>query len=54
VRGADSSALHVAATDYASFITALPRVAARHGIRLFEVQPADESLESVFAYLVTR
>jgi ABC-2 type transport system ATP-binding protein len=53
VHGSDS-ALHVAASDYASFITALPRVAARHGIRLFEVQPADESLESVFAYLVTR
>ena len=48
------SAVHVAATDYASFITTLPRVAARHGIRLFEVQPADESLESVFAYLVGR
>jgi ABC-2 type transport system ATP-binding protein len=54
VRGGGSSAVHVAATDYASFIIALPRVAARHGIRLFEVQPADESLESVFAYLVTR
>ncbi len=48
------SAVHVAATDFAAFINALPRVAARHGIRLFEVQPADESLESVFAYLVTR
>ena len=48
------SAVHVAATDFSAFISALPRVAARHGIRLFEVQPADESLESVFAYLVTR
>ena len=54
VHAGGSSAVNVAATDYASFITALPRVAARHGIRLLEVQPADESLESVFAYLVTR
>ena len=52
--GRGGSAVHVAATDFAAFISALPRVAARHGIRLFEVQPADESLESVFAYLVTR
>jgi ABC-2 type transport system ATP-binding protein len=54
VRAGGSSAVNVAATDYSSFITALPRVAARQGIRLLEVQPADESLESVFAYLVTR
>lgn len=44
----------VQATDYAAFVHALPRVAARDGIRLFEVRPADESLESVFAYLVAR
>jgi ABC-2 type transport system ATP-binding protein len=54
VRTSEGSGVHVAATDYAAFITALPRVAAREGIRLLEVQPADESLESVFAYLVTR
>jgi ABC-2 type transport system ATP-binding protein len=47
-------ALHVEATDRASFVRLLPRVAQRHGIRLFEVTPADESLESVFSYLVTR
>jgi ABC-2 type transport system ATP-binding protein len=29
-------------------------VAQRHGIRLLEVTPADESLESVFSYLVAR
>ena len=44
--------LHVSAADYASFTRALPRLAQRHGIRLYEVTPADESLESVFAYLV--
>jgi ABC-2 type transport system ATP-binding protein len=48
------SALHVQATDYASFVRALPQLASRHGIRLYEVSPADESLESVFAYLVER
>jgi ABC-2 type transport system ATP-binding protein len=48
------SALHVQATDYASFVLALPQLASRHGIRLYEVAPADESLESVFAYLVER
>ncbi len=47
-------ALHVEATDRASFVRLLPRVAQRHGIRLLEVTPADESLESVFSYLVTR
>jgi len=49
-----SSALHVQATDYASFVHLLPQLASRHNIRLFEVSPADESLESVFSYLVQR
>ena len=48
------SAVQVQATDYAAFIHALPRLASRHGIRLLEVRPADESLESVFSYLVSR
>ncbi|WP_370326518.1 ABC transporter ATP-binding protein [Euzebya sp.] len=48
------SALHVQASDVATFTRALPRLAADHGIRLFEVSPADESLESVFSYLVAR
>ena len=49
-----SSSLHVQATDFASFVSVLPRLAGRHGIRLYEVVPADESLESVFSYLVER
>jgi ABC-2 type transport system ATP-binding protein len=49
-----ASALHVQATDFASFARVLPQLASRHGIRLYEVTPADESLESVFAYLVAR
>ena len=34
--------------------TRCPQLASRHGIRLLEVRPADESLESVFSYLVAR
>ena len=49
-----SNALHVQATDFASFVKVLPQLASRHNIRLLEVTPADESLESVFAYLVAR
>lgn len=49
-----SAALHVQAADVSRFVRELPQVAARHGIRLYEVSPADESLESVFSYLVTR
>ena len=36
------------------FVHDLPRLARDGGIRLYSVAPADESLESVFAYLVTR
>jgi ABC-2 type transport system ATP-binding protein len=49
-----SSALHVQATDFAAFVHVLPQLARRHGIRLLEVTPTDESLESVFSYLVAR
>ena len=49
-----TSALHVQATDFASFVKVLPQLARRNGIRLYEVSPADESLESVFSYLVAR
>ncbi|MFD7917891.1 ABC transporter ATP-binding protein [Streptomyces sp. NPDC059740] len=45
-------ALHVQAVDFARFTELLPRVARDHGIRLLTVSPADESLESVFSYLV--
>ena len=46
--------LFVKATDFSAFVHALPRIASERGIRLLEVHPADESLESVFSYLVTR
>ena len=40
--------------DVRAFYRAVPAAAKRYGIRLFEVQPDDESLTSVFAYLVER
>jgi ABC-2 type transport system ATP-binding protein len=46
--------LHVLATDYTRFVRRLPVFAQQHGVRLFEVTPADESLEKVFSYLVNR
>ncbi|MCC6382528.1 MAG: ABC transporter ATP-binding protein [Dehalococcoidia bacterium] len=46
--------LTVRAADLAAFAFAAPRVAQTQGIRLFEVRPTDESLESVFSYLVRR
>ncbi|WP_329134008.1 ABC transporter ATP-binding protein [Streptomyces sp. NBC_01476] len=46
-------ALRVQAVDFAGFTEFLPRIARDHGIRLYTVSPSDESLESVFSYLVT-
>jgi ABC-2 type transport system ATP-binding protein len=46
------SGLRVEAVDFRRFTRLLPRVARDSGIRLWEVSPADESLESVFSYLV--
>jgi ABC-2 type transport system ATP-binding protein len=46
-------ALMIQAVDFAGFTEFLPRIARDHGIRLFTVSPSDESLESVFSYLVT-
>ncbi|MCW2870287.1 ABC transporter ATP-binding protein [Actinacidiphila oryziradicis] len=46
-------ALRIQAIDFAGFTQLLPRVAREHGIRLYLVSPSDESLESVFSYLVS-
>ncbi len=46
--------LAVQTSDFGRFTRALPRLAQESGVRLLEVNPADESLESVFAYLVAR
>jgi ABC-2 type transport system ATP-binding protein len=47
-----NGALQVRTSDYGAFCRDIAVLARDHGIRLREVQPTDESLESVFAYLV--
>jgi ABC-2 type transport system ATP-binding protein len=49
-----SGGLAVQAPDLGVFVHALPRLARDSEIRLLDVSPADESLESVFSYLVAR
>ena len=46
--------LSLRTSDFDGFGRALPRLARDAGISLFEVTPTDESLESVFSYLVRR
>ncbi|GAA4858868.1 ABC transporter ATP-binding protein [Kitasatospora sp. NPDC048365] len=46
-------ALRIQAINFNGFTTLLPKVARDAGIRLYTVSPADESLESVFSYLVS-
>ena len=56
VRGArlrSEGGIEVEASDFGRFSEVLPRLAREHGIRLHEVTPTDESLESVFSYLVS-
>jgi ABC-2 type transport system ATP-binding protein len=56
VRGArlrPEGGIELEASDFGRFSQVLPRVAREHGVRLHEVTPTDESLESVFAYLVS-
>lgn len=56
VRGArlrSEGGIEVEASDFGRFSEVLPRLARERGIRLHEVTPTDESLESVFAYLVS-
>lgn len=50
----DDGRLIVRTSDFAAFTLALPRVAKQAGVRMFELTPTDESLESVFSYLVRR
>jgi ABC-2 type transport system ATP-binding protein len=54
VSGVDLTAhgLQVRASDYGTFTRELAGVTRDHGIRLTQVLPADESLESVFTYLL--
>jgi ABC-2 type transport system ATP-binding protein len=46
--------LTVRTARFSEFVRAAPRVARASGITLRELVPADESLESVFSYLVNR
>ena len=52
VRLRTEGGIEVEASDFGRFSQVLPRLAREHGVRLHEVTPTDESLESVFAYLV--
>ncbi|MEU9835441.1 ABC transporter ATP-binding protein [Streptosporangium sp. NPDC048047] len=46
--------LEVQAVDFRRFTHLLPRVARDAGVRITQVSPADEDLESVFSYLIDR
>jgi ABC-2 type transport system ATP-binding protein len=48
----DATGLTVRAGDYGTFTRTLPKIVLRTGVRLHRLLPTDESLESVFAYLV--
>jgi len=50
----DGDGLRVRASDFTRFTWLVPRVARDLDVGLREVRPADESLESVFSYLVTQ
>jgi len=56
VAGVDVAAtgLEVRASDYGAFTRALPKIAIREGVRVSQLRPSDESLESVFSYLVAQ
>jgi ABC-2 type transport system ATP-binding protein len=42
----------VRTTDHGAFSRSAPRLARDRGVRLYELEPLDESLESVFSYLL--
>ncbi len=46
--------LHVRTSEFAAFTMAIPNVARTAGVSILELRPTDESLESVFSYLVKR
>jgi ABC-2 type transport system ATP-binding protein len=50
----DDGRLTIRTSDFGAFTNSVARVARERGISLFELVPTDESLESVFAYLVRR
>ena len=50
----DGGLLTVRSNDFGAFSRAISGIARRHGYQLHELLPTDESLESVFSYLVRR
>jgi ABC-2 type transport system ATP-binding protein len=46
--------LQVRTGEFAAFTLAIPGVTRKAGVSVFELRPTDESLESVFSYLVKR
>ncbi|GAA2880584.1 ABC transporter ATP-binding protein [Actinoplanes cyaneus] len=48
----ETTGMTVRASDYGDFTRVLPRIALDQGIRLHQLVPSDESLESVFSYLL--
>jgi ABC-2 type transport system ATP-binding protein len=48
----DEGQLRIEASDAADLARRLPRLSLENGVRLSRVEPVDESLESVFRYLV--
>jgi ABC-2 type transport system ATP-binding protein len=50
----DGARMLVRTSDYGAFTRQLPRLAREAGISILELAPTDDSLESVFAYLVGR
>jgi ABC-2 type transport system ATP-binding protein len=49
-----SEALEVRCADFATFSQTVAHVVQEAGVTLYELRPTDESLESVFSYLVKR
>ncbi|MCA9830188.1 MAG: ABC transporter ATP-binding protein [Dehalococcoidia bacterium] len=50
----DQDSLMIRTADYGAFTRSIATLARATGVTLFEVAPTDESLESVFSYLVRR
>jgi len=48
----EKAGLVVRAGDYGAFTRALPKIALREAVRVRRLTPSDESLESVFSYLI--
>lgn len=50
----NGDSIRVRTQELAAFAMAAPRIAKDNSLRVMELLPTDESLESVFAYLVKR